>query len=233
MSHPGQARGSNRVQFAHILLLVFFAVLFTIVSAQFPGGTASAQSNDTSPASTNANNPKPGNISTLAGNGNREFGSGDGLDPFGMAVDGAGNVYIADLFNHRIRKVDPNGVMTTVAGNGVQGFSGDGGPAVSASLNFPHDVAIDAAGNLYIADLSNNRIRKVDPNGIISTVVGNDAGEFSGDGGPATSASLWGPKGVTIDSGGTLYIADFNNGRVRKVDANGIITTVAGNGSNE
>ncbi len=175
----------------------------------------------------------PGDISTIAGNGAREFGTGEGIDPFGMAVDSAGNVYIADLYNHRIRKVDPNGVMTTVAGNGVEGFSGDGGPATSASLTYPHDVAVDAAGNLYIADLANNRIRKVDPSGIISTVAGNGVGEFSGDGGPATSASLWGPKGVAVDSGGNLYIADFDNGLVRKVDSSGIITTVAGGGTDK
>jgi sugar lactone lactonase YvrE len=180
-----------------------------------------------------ANTPAPGNISTIAGNGDREFGSGEGVETFGMVVDGAGNIYIADSHNHRIRKVDPNGVMTTVAGNGVEGFSGDGGPATSASLGEPFDVAIDGAGNLYIADLSNHRIRKVDPNGIISTVAGNGVEGFSGDGGPATSASLWGPKGMAIDSTGNLYIADFNNSRVRKVDTNGIITTVAGNGSNE
>ncbi len=180
-----------------------------------------------------------GDISTIGGNGGRDF-AGDngpatsaGFDTFGMAVDSAGNLYIADLYNHRIRKIDPSGNISTVAGNGVGEFSGDGGPATSAGLYFPHDVAIDAADNLYIADLNNNRIRQVDTNGIISTVAGNGVGEFSGDGGPATSASIYGPKGVTVDSAGNLYIADFNNYRIRKVDTNGIISTVAGSGSDD
>ncbi|MBX3014395.1 MAG: DUF11 domain-containing protein [Caldilineaceae bacterium] len=184
-------------------------------------------------------NAATGDISTIGGTGVREFGGDNGpatsasFDTFGMAVDSAGNLYIADLNNHRIRKIDPNGMISTVAGNGVGEFSGDGGPATSAGLYYPHDVAIDAADNLYIADLSTNRIRKVDTNGIITTVVGNGVGEFSGDGGPATSAGIYGPKGIAVDRAGNLYIADFNNSRIRKVDTNGIITTVAGNGTSE
>ena len=142
-----------------------------------------------------------------------------------MAVDGAGNLYIAG--HHRIRKVDAAGVITTVAGTGTNGYSGDGGPAVAARLNFPYGVALDGAGNLYIADLSNRRIRKVDAAGVISTVAGGGSG---GDGGPATEARLRFPRGVAVDGAGNLYIAEETNQRIRKVDAAGVITTVAGDG---
>jgi uncharacterized protein (TIGR03437 family) len=151
-----------------------------------------------------------------------------------VAVDLAGNLYIIDQYNNVIRKVS-GGTITTVAGNGNQGFSGDGGPAISASLNFNSSeygegggVAVDSAGNLYIADTSNNRIRMVS-RGIITTVAGNGTQGFSGDRGPAIRAHLNTPEGVAIDSDGNLYIADTDNGVIRKV-SNGIITTVAGNG---
>jgi len=182
-----------------------------------------------------------GVISTVAGNGIFGF-NGDGgpatlarLDgPVGVAVDNEGNLFIADINNHRIRKVDAStGVISTVAGNGARGFSGDGGPAISAQLHAPYDVAFDSSGNLFIADMSNNRIRKVDATtGIISTVAGNGIDGFSGDGGLATQASLDRPFGVAVDSSGTLFIADTDNHRVRKVDATtGIISTVAGDGT--
>ena len=180
-----------------------------------------------------------GFISTVAGNGVRGF-SGDGgqatnaslREPGGVAADGAGNLYIADGGNARIRKVDPVGIITTVAGNGVRGFSGDGGPATSASLNiyvFGSSVAIDATGNLYIADTFNNRIRKVGLDGIITTVAGKATAGTGGDGGPATSAQLSQPFGISVDATGNLYIADTFNNRIRKVGLDGIITTVAGN----
>jgi len=149
-------------------------------------------------------------------------------DPGGVAVDSAGNVYIADGENNRLRKVS-NGVITTVAGNGTPGFSGDNGPATSAQLHDPARVAVDSAGNLYIADNNNYRIRKVS-NGAITTVAGNGTRGFSGDNIPATSAQFHDPFGVAVDSAGNLYIADSGNNRIRKV-ANGIITTVAGNGT--
>jgi len=178
-----------------------------------------------------------GQISTVAGNGTPGF-SGDGaaaisaqLNPRGMAVDGAGNLYIADQGNHRIRKVDAAGQISTVAGNGAQGFSGDGGAATSAQLRYPTDVAVDSAGNLYIADQSNHRIRKVDVMGQISTVAGNGAQGYGGDGAAATSAQLANPTGVAADGAGNLYIADISNQRIRKVDATGQISTVAGNGT--
>ena len=179
-----------------------------------------------------------GIITTVAGDG---FGgsSGDGgpatsarlFHPTGVALDGTGNLFIADLGNHRIRKVDTSGIITTVAGDGFGGFSGYGGPATSASLNLPHGVALDGAGNLFIADQFKHRIRKVDTSGIITTVAGNGSATFPGDGGPATSARLFHPTGVALDGAGNLFIADSSNHRVRKVDTSGIITTVAGNGS--
>jgi uncharacterized protein (TIGR03437 family) len=170
-----------------------------------------------------------GVITTVAGGGSSIGDNGPATSaqfaPSGIAVDIAGNLYIADWQSHRIRKVT-NGVIATVAGNGTQGFSGDNGPATSAQLNFPEGVAVDSAGNLYIADEGNNRIRKVS-DGVITTVAGNGARGFSGDGGPATSAQLDLPAGVAVDSAGSIYIADY--ARIRKV-SNGVITTVAGNG---
>jgi uncharacterized protein (TIGR03437 family) len=178
-------------------------------------------------------------IYTVAGNGTDGFSGDNGpatsaqlYYPYGVAVDPHGNIYIADFANNRIRKVS-NGVITTVAGVGpvgsYGGFGGDGGPATSAALGAPMGVAVDSAGNLYIADTSNSRIRKVS-NGVITTVAGNAAAGFSGDGGPATSASLSWPMGVAVDPVGDLYIADYSNQRIRKV-ANGVITTVAGGGT--
>ncbi|MFI5112212.1 MAG: choice-of-anchor D domain-containing protein [Terriglobales bacterium] len=177
-----------------------------------------------------------GTITTVAGNGTAGY-SGDGGPatsaklsyPYGVAVDRAGNLYIADVYNNRVRKVDASGIITTVAGNGTGGYSGDGGPAISAEL-YPQGVAVDSAGNLYIGD-SNNLIRKVDASGVITTVAGNGTPGYSGDNGPATSAQLYDPYGVAVDSAGNLYIADQRNQRIRKVDASGTITTVAGDGT--
>ena len=179
-----------------------------------------------------------GIITTVAGNGSTGY-SGDGgpgtsaqLDgPNGVTVDASGNLFIADSISDRIRKLTPAGIITTVAGNGFFGYSGDGGPATSLSLSQPVGVAIDTSGNLFIADYSNSRIRKVTLGGIITTVAGNGLGDYSGDGGPATSAVLFGPTGVAIDTSGNLFIADILNNRIRKVTPAGIITTVAGNGS--
>jgi sugar lactone lactonase YvrE len=152
--------------------------------------------------------------------------------PSGVATDGDGNVYIADTENSRIRMVDPNGYITTVAGNGEYGFGGDGGQATQAKLSWPRDVRIDVAGNIYFADPDNNRIRKVDrSSGVITTVAGNGEYGFGGDGGLATQASLAAPFGVALDGDKNLYISDTDNNVVRKVDlASGIITRFAGNG---
>jgi sugar lactone lactonase YvrE len=146
-------------------------------------------------------------------------------------VNKSGDLFIADVRNHRVRKVSPGGVITTMAGNGTGGFSGDGGPATSAQLNNPWGVAADLAGNLFIADTGNERIRKVTPTGIISTVAGSGMEGFSGDGGPAISAQLYGPTGIAVDTAGNLFISDQANQRIRKVTAAGIIGTVAGNGT--
>jgi PIN domain nuclease of toxin-antitoxin system len=179
-----------------------------------------------------------GIISTVAGNEIRGF-SGDGGPatsarlsyPYSVAVDTAGNLFIADTYNHCVRKVTPGGVISTVAGNGTYGFSGDGGPATAAQLRIPQGVAVDTAGNLFIADTGNNRVRKVTPGGVISTVAGNGTHGFSGDGGPATSAQLNYPSGVAVDTARNLFIADRNNNRIRKVAPGGVISTVAGNGT--
>jgi len=178
-----------------------------------------------------------GIISTVAGNGIQAFSGDGGLatlaslnEPVGVTVDNFGNLYIGDAGNNRVRRVTPQGVISTVAGNGLGSSSGDGGPAASASINSPHGVATDASGNLYVAEDAGARIRKVTPQGIISTVAGNGVQGFSGDGGSATSASLLDPIDVTVDSSGNLYIADGFGSRVRKVTAQGVISTVAGDG---
>ena len=178
-----------------------------------------------------------GMISTVAGNGT-PGSSGDGgsalnaslSDVTGLALDPAGNLYIADAGNRRIRKVTPGGIISTVAGTGLEGFSGDGGPATNARLNRPTSVLF-TGGNLYIADSSNQRIRRVNSEGTITTVAGNGAIGFSGDGGPATSASLMFPLGMAVDSLGNLYFADGDNNRIRRVSLSGVITTVVGNGA--
>lgn len=181
-----------------------------------------------------------GRIDTVAGDGQRGY-RGDGgsaraallNEPRHVAVDAAGIVYIVDTFNHRIRRVDASGVITTLAGTGVAGYSGDGGPAASAQIDWPHAAALDrAGGSLYLADTANHRIRRVDlAGGTIATVAGTGTAGFGGDGGPAASALLHDPKGLAVGPGGELYIADSGNDRIRRVDPAGNITTVAGNGA--
>jgi RHS repeat-associated protein len=177
-------------------------------------------------------------VKTVAGNGNAGYGGDGGLavetsidTPSSVALDSIGNFYIASSSTNRILKVDTEGIITAVAGNGTQGYSGDGGPATEASLYYPSGVAIDSDGNIYIADNNNNRIRKVDTNGIITTIAGNGDGDYVGDGVPAIEASLNRPAEVALGPSGNLYIADSWNYCIRKVDANGIITTVAGRGT--
>ena len=211
--------------------IVLFAVLFALAPL-------SAQTAQTVTA---------GTITTYAGDyalGGGYSGNGGPATsaalyyPDGVAVDASGNLYIADRMNWVIRKVTPGGTITTVAGGGSCGanYCGDGGPATSAQLFYPASVAVDASGNLYIADTDNSVIRKVTPGGTITTYAGGGSGcsaqsDDVGDGCPATSAELYWPNGVAVDASGNLYISDTSNNRIRKVTPAGIITTVAGNGS--
>jgi len=179
--------------------------------------------------------PGPYRIETVAGSSN--IGDGGPATAAqistiqGIAADAAGNFYLADTDNARIRRVAANGTITTFAGTGVPGFSGDGGPATSAQLNLPYGVAVDNMGTVYVADLGNNRVRKIGANGSISTVAGNGVLLSTGDGGPAASASLMSPRNVAVDSAGNLYISEFAGHRVRKVTSGGTISTIAGNGA--
>jgi hypothetical protein len=175
-----------------------------------------------------------GTIQTVVGSDPGSFGDGGpavdaGLDhPEGVTSVAGGAYLIADTFNHEIRRVGPDGIITTIAGTD-QGFAGDGGPATSARLSLPSDTAPMADGSILIADTGNDRIRRVAPNGIISTIAGTTRG-FSGDGGPATSAQLNQPHDITVATDGSILIADTGNNRIRRIAPNGIISTVAGNG---
>ena len=178
-----------------------------------------------------------GVITTIAGTGVRGS-SGDGgpateaqfAAPGGLAVDGSGNLYVADWGNHGIRRIDAGGVITTIAGTGVRGFSGDGGPATEAQFATPTDLAADGSGNLYVSDSANHRIRRIDAGGVITTIAGTGVRGFSGDGGPATEAQIAAPGGLALDGSGNLYVADSGNNRIRRIDAEGVVTTIAGSG---
>ncbi len=174
-------------------------------------------------------------IHTVAGTGKPGFHGDNGpaveaqLDfPVGVAVDKAANLYIADSFNQRIRRVDSSGTITTIAGTGKPGFDGDGGPAIQARLSFPSDVAVDKAANLYIADSGNNSIRRVDASGTITTIAGTGERGFFWDVGPAVEAKLDLPRGVAVDKAANLYIAGELNLGIRRVDASGTMSTVGG-----
>src|SRR5215212_9679991 len=184
---------------------------------------------------------KAATIKTVAGDGGEQLGDGGPATKAAfcgtsdVTLDAAGNMYIADggIYcsgpgGHTVRKVDRHGIITTVAGTGEPGFSGDGGPATKAQLDVPFAVAADREGNLYITDENNYRIRKVDKEGVITTFAGTGEGGYSGDGGPATSAKLIDPGGLAFDDQGNLYVADYKS--VRKIDPSGTITTVAGTG---
>ncbi len=177
-------------------------------------------------------------ITTIAGTGTAGF-AGDGGQatsaqlnvPVGVAVDQSGNVYVADALNHRVRRITPAGTITTIAGTGTAGFAGDGGQATSAQLNAPNGVAVATNGDVYIADTSNNRIRRVTSAGTITTVAGIGTAGSTGDGGQATSAQINAPTGVAVDGSGNFYIAEVNGNRVRRVTSAGVITTFAGTGT--
>jgi NHL repeat len=171
----------------------------------------------------------------IAGNGSRGY-DGDGkpatesslAHPYDVRLDSKGNVYIADVFNHRIRKVDLNGIMTTVAGTGVQGYSGDGGLAVNAQLNMPYGILLDKNDNLLIADSENHVIRRVTSDGLIRTFAGSGQRGYDGDGGPALAAKFDSPQSLAIDSQGRIYIVDEHNNAIRVIEVNGTVRTLVG-----
>jgi trimeric autotransporter adhesin len=184
-------------------------------------------------------NISSGIITTIAGNGSTVY-NGDGIQatsaalngPEAIAFDKAGNLYIADLNNNRVRKVSVStGIITTIAGNGHAGFYGDGGQATNAELYDPSGIAVDTLGNVFISDLVNDRIRLVEVTGGITTFAGNGYPGFYGDGGPASNAEFNSPAGMRMDASENLYIADYNNNRIREIDRSSLsILTVAGNG---
>lgn len=179
-----------------------------------------------------------GIVTTVAGNGSTVYADGPalltGLNlPLGLAIDSHGDIYISDSFNHSIRKLTvATGVVSTYAGTGSLGYSGDNFPAVDAQLNWPRGICFDNADNLYIADNNNHVVRKVTPAGIITTIAGNNLPGYTGDGIAATGTRLNFPSGVAVDLAGNVYIADNSNNRVRKVDVlTGFISTIAGDGT--
>ena len=177
-------------------------------------------------------------ITTIAGNGSGIY-NGDTIPatqaqffPQALATDRMGNLFISDLDNSRVRKIDVNGIITTIAGNGVRGFSGDGGLAINASLNYNWGIALDSSLNLYIVDDGESRIRKASTDGIINTIAGIDTvndGGYNGDSILAINARLEHPSCIALDTIGNIYIADQNR-RIRKINIDGIITTIAGTG---
>jgi sugar lactone lactonase YvrE len=180
-----------------------------------------------------------GDVTVVAGTGNVGF-LADGLrtvsrdlcgQPFGPAFDRAGNAYISCPLANRVIRIEPSGVFTTIAGSGDAGYSGDNGPATEAALHRPTGIAFDRRGNLYIADNLNHRVRKVDENGVITTFAGTGRTSLSGDGWLAVSIDIWSPTAVAADAEGNVYIVEATPHRVRRVDANGFITTIAGQGT--
>lgn len=179
-----------------------------------------------------------GIVNTIAGTGTIGF-TGDGgpatsarlNTPTGLVFDVAGNLYFADQYNHRIRKISPAGIITTVAGTGSAAYGGDGGPATAASLSFPNFLSLDNSGNVLITDNGNHRIRRLTPGGIITTIVGNGVSTFAGDGGQATNASIYYPGEAMMDAAGNIYVSDNINNRIRLVNTSGFISTFCGTGA--
>ncbi len=172
-------------------------------------------------------------VTTLAGPFSNapgdDDGTGDGArfrNPNGIAIDASGNVYTAELIGHRIRKITPEGTSTTLAGSGTGGYAD--GTGTSASFNAPAGVAVDASGNVYVADAGNNRIRKITPAGVVTTLAGDGTADYAD--GTGTAAQFWNPRGITLDGAGNLYVADSHNHRIRKITPEGVVTTLAGTG---
>jgi len=206
----------------------------TSVAVPFPSGVAVDQQGVIYIAQTLTSRIRrvgtDGIITTIAG------GFGDGgpataamlYAPNGIALDGSGNLYIADLLNNRVRRVSPDGIIRTVAGTGVANFTGDQGPASLASINEPTGIAVDFSGDVYFGDSINYRVRKIDPLGTITTYAGNGNWNFAGEGGQARPAVLNNPLSVLVDPAGNVFLSDTNNNRVRRIAPDGVITTVAG-----
>src|SRR5579883_752477 len=159
--------------------------------------------------------PGDGGLATAAQLGNIQ----------GVAIDQSGNLYLSDTDNHRVRKVSPAGVITTIAGTGSAGFSGDGGPAAAAQLNLPYGLAADLSGNVYVADLGNNRVRRIAPDGTMSTIAGGGPAVSVNEGDPAVNSQLLTPRNVAVDAAGNLFISEFTGHRVRKITTDGRIWT--------
>jgi streptogramin lyase len=178
-----------------------------------------------------------GDTTVVAGRASQAGSGGDGGPgseaflnaPSGVTVDSDGRVFLADTYNNRIRLISPTGAITTVAGTGEAGYDGDG-PATQHQLNHPGGVAVDARGHVYVADTYNNRVRCIMPSGVIRTIAGTGEAGYGGDGGSASTAVLNHPQGIAVDSAGRVYVADTYNNRIRLIDANGRISTVAGTG---
>ena len=253
----GGVGGVGPRRFFHSRARVATAAAVVAVVAAATGGTVFAVASNSTTAPSPPPPPpawhpspqlKPGFITIVAGTGADGY-SGDGgqaiqaefSGPDGITIDNFGNLYVTDEQNNRIRRVDPSGTITTVAGSGEVGFAGDDGPATEAALDQPNDVAVDGDGNIYISDSGNQRIRRVDTRGVITTVVGTgrsgfsgdnepDARGFAGDNVPATEANLQNPACLTVDAAGNIYVCDGDNNRIRKIDTSGTITTIAGYG---
>lgn len=175
-------------------------------------------------------------INTIAGNGGGGYGGDNGLaisaqiSPNSFALDSLGNIYIADNTNYRIRKINTAGIITTIAGVGIMGYSGDGGPATIAEIGVAHGIIVDLAGNIYFTEWANHTVRKINKAGIITTIAGTGIAGFGGDGGYATAAQLAAPGGLLIDKIGNIYVCEVLNNHIRKIDTSGIITSIAGTG---